>query len=179
MYKKKLIPISLMLLSLFTVKDAVALELGLTPSHVYGLWNNVNQALTGLANARTDNNTLINQLNNMTPSSFSGKTPGDVLKHATNFRNKLDQLKKQRNLKKTNTIVLNDKVKITPSIVFLNSGNILDSLVLLVIDSTAKNKPIAQYFKTQDVSGKKPSDVYAMVDIANRRLDHIMANTSN
>jgi hypothetical protein len=178
MYKKKLIPISFMLLSLFASKDVFALELGLTPSHVYGLWSNVNQALTGLANARTDNNTLINQLNNMTPGSFSGKTPGDVLKHATTFRNKLDQLKKQHNLEKTNAIVLSDKEKITPSVVFLNSGNILDSLVLLVIDSTAKNKPVAHYFKTQDVSSKKPSDVYAMVDIANRRLDHIIANTS-
>ena len=179
MFKKIFLYSSIFILSSFGVKDVLALDLGLTPSHVYGLWININKSLIGLANTRTIDQNKIDQLNRMSPNYFSDKTPGDVLKHAAIFRKNLDQLKKYRGLEPTTAILLEDNKKITPSVVFLNSGNILDSTVLLVIKNTAETIPISRFYHTNDISGKSPSDVYQLVDLANRRIDWIVANTTN
>jgi len=155
--------------------NAVALELGLTPSHVFGLWTNINSALVRLAELYSSDQQIADKLSSMTARTYSGKTPGDVLQKLSAFRKKLDILNKKQGLSPTNKIEITDGKKITPSVVFLNSGHVIDSAVNLIIKKSDRDQLVSPFYKSLHLKGKSPSDVFGMVDLAERRIDIILA----
>ena len=72
--------------------EARAQELGLTPSHVFGLWTNINAALVLVADASRGGLNLDDSLTSTKPDRFENKKPADVLARAIEFRAKLDRL---------------------------------------------------------------------------------------
>lgn len=154
---------------------AGAVELGLTPSHVVSLWTNTNNALETMAGIITKDSSLQQKVKATTPLGFTGKKPGEVLKRVAEFREKLDRLRQKSSLPPTKRYQYGSGT-ITPSVVFLNSGHVLDATVHWVIKNSGKDQLVSPFYVRHDISGKTPSDAFAMVDLANRRIDIILAN---
>ncbi len=152
--------------------NAHALDLGLTPSHVFSLWTNINNAL--ITSARIVSNDAVTEtVAAMRPKIFIGKVPADVLERARAVREKLDSLRRNSGLKQT--ILFNsDQGRITPSDVYLNSGHVLDGLVGWLIHGTGPDLLASRFYVRHKYSGKTPSDVFGLVDLANRRLEMIL-----
>ena len=151
-----------------------AVELGLTPSNVVSLWININNALVATGSALPDGVDVSGDLKTMTAKAFPGKKPGDVLNQVVRFRGKLDLLRAKSNLKATPVYKDPQGGTVTPSVVFVNSGYVLDSVVLL-LNRYDKDQLISGFYTRHDISGKKPSDAYSQIELANRRLDTIIA----
>lgn len=154
--------------------ESVALELGLTPSNVFSLWTNVNDALLATARISSGEADWAAELAAMKPRQFAGKKPADVLGQAFAFRDKLDRLRDRGGLGPTKRIGEGDGAEITPSVVFLNSGHVLDGLVLWIIHNSGKEQLVSQFYTLHDVSGKTPSDVFGLVELATRRIDRLL-----
>ena len=150
-----------------------ALELGLTPSNVVGLWTNVNNALLATARVVSNDQTFLKKIDSMSPSSFEGKKPGDVLKRVTEFRATLNKLRQGFGLKEADSNVRFDGT-VTPSVVFLNTGEVLNGLVDWIIRNTTKQQLVSQFYADHKITGKTPSDAFSMVDLAVRRLEQII-----
>lgn len=154
--------------------QARALELGLTPSNVVGLWTNVNEALLATARVVSNDTVWLAKVTEMTPGTFEGKKPSDVLERVTEFRTKLNRLRGGFGLKETDSNVKFDGT-ITPTVVFLNSGEVLNGLVDWIIRNTGEQQLVSQFYTDRQIKGKTPSDAFGFVDLAARRLDQIIA----
>ena len=159
-----------------------ALELGLTPSQVFGLWTNINSAVLTHARNLSDDEAWLRQLAELEARKFSGKTPKDVLGQVKLFEARFSKLVVgiRRHMEKTNfakevTFLLRDDSSVvTPSLVFLNSGRVLVQIVHAVVITSDGKQPISPFFAEHDFKGKVPIDVYGLVDLALRRLDEIL-----
>ena len=171
--RSKLAVIAVTLAGLATAPgSAHALDLGLTPSHVFSLWTNINNGLIAATRIVSDD-ALTETVAAMRPKSFAGKVPGDVLERARAVRDKLDSLRRDLGLKKTVLFDSNDG-RITPSDVYLNSGHVLDGLVGWLIHGTGPELLASRFYVRHKFSSKTPSDVFGLVDLANRRLETIL-----
>ncbi|MCH7799910.1 MAG: hypothetical protein IIC24_00045, partial [Chloroflexi bacterium] len=65
--------------AVWTPTDGRALELGVTPSDVFGLWTNINTTILDYARLRSKTPEWDQRLAAMAPKKFTGKRPGDVL----------------------------------------------------------------------------------------------------
>ena len=155
--------------------NANAVELGLTPSHVVSLWTNTNSALETMARILTKDASLQQKVKATKPQNFTGKKPADVLRRVGEFREKLDRLRQKTSLSPTKRY-RHGTGTVTPSVVFLNSGHVLDATVHWVIKNSGKDQLVSPFYIRHDISGKTPSHAYSMVDLANRRIDMILAN---
>ena len=178
MLKTLILIIGIIIGAAFAAADARAQELGLTPSHVVGLWTNINNALVTVAEASNGGQDLAAALASTTPGRFENKKPADVLARAGEFRAKLDRLLNRSGLRPTKQYQHGDG-KVTPSVVFLNSGHMLDAVVRWVIANTAKEQLVGPFYARRAISGKTPSDAFGMVDLANRRIDRILASAKS
>ncbi len=167
-----------MLLLAFAAAPAHAIELGMTPSHVSSLWMNINNALVDSAAALTGDDVLSGKLSAMTPEAFQGKKPGDVLEQVARFRGRLDRLLDKHGQKATPIYLAPEGGDVTPSVVFVNTGHVLDSTVLLLIQ-VDRERLISGYFTRHDISGKTPSGAYSLVNLANRRMDSLLRAMAN
>lgn len=158
--------------------QARARELGLTPSHVFGLWTNINAALVSVADASSGGQNLDDSLTSTKPDRFENKKPADVLARAIEFRAKLDRLLAEHGMAPTKRYP-RGAGRVTPSVVFLNSGLLLDAVVGWIIANTAKRQLVSPFYAHHAFSGKTPSDVFGMVDLANRRIDRILATAES
>ena len=175
MKKRFLISAAVLTLVLaFSSVQVRAVELGLTPSNVVSLWTNINNALVTTGSALPSGIDVSGDLESMTAKAFPGKKPGEVLNQVVQFRDKLDRLRAKSNLKGTPVYKDPQGGTVTPSVVFVNSGHVLDSVVLL-LNRYDKDQLISGFYTRHDISGKKPSDAYSQVELANRRLDTIIA----
>lgn len=161
------------LLVLLTSPALAVVELGLTPSHVFATWKNINTTLVTLGKAATGDERLSKRMESMEPRVFTGKKPGDVLEQLAIFRGKLDQLRSRHGLQATPVYKDPAGGEVTPSVVFLNSGNVLDSTVLLLI-RLDESRLVSGYFTRHDISGKTPDGPYSLIDLANRQMDALM-----
>ena len=150
-----------------------AVELGLTPSHVFATWMNINATLVVLGETNSGDGQLSSRLEAMQPVEFQGKKPGDVLQQLEVFRAKLNQLSAKHGLKETPVYIDPTGGEVTPSVVFMNSGNVLDSSVLL-LSSVDESRLISGFFERHDISGKTPDGPYSLIDLANRRIDELL-----
>lgn len=165
-------PVLALVMALLPVQVG-AVELGLTPSNVCSLWTNINNALVTTGSALPNGTDISGDLKTMTAKAFPGKKPGDVLNQVIQFREKLDRLRAKSKLKATPIYKDPQGGTVTPSVVFVNSGHVLDSVVLL-LNRYNKHQLISGFYTRHDISGKKPSDAYSLVELANRRLGVIV-----
>ena len=109
----------------------------------------------------------------MAPTPAKGKTLADVIDQANQFRKKLNAVLAANGLDPVNAVSAAGRAPDSPPSVFLNSGVLMDNLILLLnkLDPLAF---IAQYYSWTEVTGKSPDDVYAMAALANRRMDVYM-----
>ena len=171
MQMRKIMPVLAISVGLAVVPGpGTAVELGLTPSHVFSLWTNINAALVTTGSSMTGDDDLSRQLADMPPNAFHDKTPGDVLVQVAAFRDKLDRLKAASGLEETPVYHDPEGGEVTPSVVFLNSGYVLDSLVLLLIRNDGE-RLVGGFYERHDFAGKTPSNVFGLVELANRRID--------
>lgn len=154
---------------------AASQNFGMTPSHVYGMWTNINNALVAAAGIVSGTPAASEAVAAIKPRSYSGKKPADVLKRVMTVHAKLNRLRARSKLKPAKTQPRKESGKITPSDVYLNSGHVQDGLVDWIVRNTTADQLVSQFYTRRDFSGKTPSDAFAMVDLAARRIDHVMA----
>lgn len=168
--KKRFAMFAAVFAALFIIQaKANSAELGLTPSNVVSIWTNINGALlTSAEIARGEEGR--DALEALTIGSFPGKKPADVLQQVAAFRTKLDSIGQKLGLKATTIYTDPDGGTVTPSVVFMNSGYVLDSIVLSVIKRDGE-RLVSGFYTSYAINGKKPSDAFAMVELASRRLE--------
>ena len=154
-------------------RSARAATFGMTPSHVVGLWTNVNNCLLAAATTRRDGQALYSEMEAMKPAQFDGKKPADVLAKVAAVRAKLDTLRATAKLAPTSVYHAGD-TKITPSHVFLNSGHVLNALVDWLVRHSDRDLLVSPFYADQALSDKTPNHAFAMVDLAERRLDALL-----
>ena len=150
-----------------------ALDLGLTPSHVYSLWTNINDSLVASSRVLSGDAALLASLSAMKARKFSGKKPADVLNHLIKYREKLNKLLTAKKLpltKRAETVA----GAVTPSYVYLNSGHVLNAQIRWLIVETGPEQTVSQFYTRHGFSGKTPSDVFALVQLAIRRMDLLL-----
>ncbi len=142
----------------------------ISPNGPYRLWTIINKVLPAYAAAK-GGASLRAQVESMAPLAVSGKKPGHVLAQSVQFRATLDAAGQAMKLAKVQ--IYKDPLgrTVTPGVVFVNAGYSLDRLVEAYF--VALNKPDAQVGDFYDVpvaAGKSPSEVFALVELATRRL---------
>ncbi|MCW9033123.1 MAG: hypothetical protein OQJ97_02810 [Rhodospirillales bacterium] len=156
-----------------------AIELGLTPSDVYGLWTNVNSALISFS--KQQNIDKQQRITALPLKTFNNKKPKDVLARVAKFRTKLIELpfstkgRTEGLLTKELSFLLRDsQALVTPSLVFLHSGQVLVETVTVLSHNSHGKSPIGSFFIFEKFREKTPSNVYGQVDLAHRRLELIL-----
>lgn len=155
-----------------SVGEARSSSLELTPDNVFGLWSNINKALI-VAAELSGGDAAVGPMEAEKPSTFSGKSPANVLAMAVEFHEKLNQLIARGDGAPAKALLATADGDVTPGMVYLNSGLVLDSLVMHVY-GLDNDQLIGGFYATPDSSGKSPSDVYSEADLANRRIDILM-----
>lgn len=177
--RKKFVPVGLLFFLLCLAPGkGVALELGLTPSHVYGLWLNINTVFIDLQKEELSNSRVLAGIEGMQPLVFEGKKPANVLALAKPLHQNLmkafnlsappptpNWVKSYQALEGKSGLV-----ETTPSQVYLLSSFILNSLVEKYVAVSNGTKPISRFYSDHKVSNKTPSDVFGLVDLISRRL---------
>ena len=148
-------------------------NLGMTSSHVFSLWTNINEAVAQAAAWRGMTG-LTEEIQAMQPHAFSDKAPAHVLENVHDFRRKLDRLRAEAGLGATK-VYGNGNGVIEPSVVFLNSGHVLSAMVDWLSRIDGQRCDESHFFRRRKVAGKTPSDVFGLVDLAHRRIDRILA----
>ncbi|MGB0684016.1 MAG: hypothetical protein ACPGOV_15005 [Magnetovibrionaceae bacterium] len=158
-----------------------ALELGLTPSHVLGLWTNINATVVALLKETHPEPDFIKSFSSLQTGTFDGKRPADVFGAATRQWDRLQRSFNLADLPPTPAWIEQYQAletradttarEITPSQVFVLSSQILNRLVMSVVDLTDGTRPISEFYVDYSFGEKVPSDVYAQVDLLGRRLD--------
>ena len=59
--------------------------------------------------------------------------------------------------------------------VFLNSGMVLDGLTQCLTKIAGPEQLVGEFYTRHAITGKPPSDAYAMAELANRKIDLLMA----
>ena len=149
--------------------QAGAVELGMTPSHVVSLWTNINNVLLTVSKDLADGETFSKKLADMPPQAVTGKKPGDVLKKLVIFRERMDAMAGFVGIKFSKIYKDPDGGEVTPSVVYFNSGHILDTSVLMLHNFQPK-RLISEFYTRHDLKGKTPDDAFAMIDLADRRI---------
>ena len=142
----------------------------ISPNGPFRLWSAVNALLPAYAKLK-GGAALRSRVAGLTAANAAGKKPGDVMVQTVEFRGLLDAIRQQRKLAKIETYKDPLGRAITPAVVFVNAGFNLDALVEIYYATL--NKPganVGQYYEIPLATGKSPSDVYALVELATRRL---------
>ena len=166
------------LLVFSTPEKGRAIELGLTPSQVFTLWESIHLVVDDIVRGPTiDQNTLA-EIDQLRPRVFAGKTPSDVYREAGAVQEQLNHVLGLNIRQSTPGWIAQYELlggdrkddKVTPSMVFVLSSQILGSLVEKYIETTNGSRPINGFFEFQSVPGRTPSDVFALVDLLRRKL---------
>jgi len=153
-------------------------NLGLTPSHVYALWVNINDSLIEVARVVSDDISRRETILSTPPKSFEGKMPSDVFDSVMRRRRMLERLGSSFPIAGHLAEIGSNNVEhelVTPSDVFVNSGQILDGLVVWLIQNTDTKQRISGSYTCRKIHDKTPNDVFGLVDPANRRLEIILS----
>ncbi len=139
----------------------------ITPNQPYDIWLDITADIPLL----TPNAAKSRAINRLKAKKFSGKSPADVLKALAKFRGALDRARAKVGLPKTPIYRSPSGEKVSPAIVYINSGDVLDSVVQYLLKANPGNEAYRANFAYQYPKGKTPSDVYELVDLGIRRLD--------
>lgn len=173
-YFSMLARLSLILAVLMALPSASrANEIELSAAQVASAWNNINGALIVIGASTAIDDDWTESFKAMAAAPVQGKTLGDVVSQAELFRKKLNVLLAENEFEPmtfgVNPILASD----SPPMVYLNSGRVMDALILLLnqIDPLAF---IAQYYALDNDKEKTANDAYASVALANQRMDAYM-----
>lgn len=148
---------------------------GLKPGQVYSLWTNINDCLLEFAGVVSDDLDWHEELAALPIRSFPGKRPADVLAQAERYRATLDRLRHLAELSPTQRVP-RDQAHISHSDVYLTSSEVLHAQVELLIRFTGPEQLVSQFYVRRRDDEKTPSHVFAVVELASRRLEQILAN---
>lgn len=162
--------------------QARALELGLTPSQVFGLWVNINNSLLAIGKLSSDDERWFSELSATTPKPFQDKNPRDVLALVKIFQSRFHASYSPHGggvpESRTGAPSGNGGERsVTPSDVFLESGHVLDDLVERILELSERRLPITRFYARNSFRDKAPSHVYGLVDLAHRRLESVLAKS--
>ena len=158
--------------------NGLARDLVLTPDQVFSLWTNINRSLLATSHVVSDDAAWQAELAAQSLRTFHGKRPADVLVLVRAYRDKLDRLRRQAGLAPVKRLDAAYDL-VTPSVVYIASGHVLNGQVEWLIRITAPNRAVTAFYQRHDFDGNTPSDVFALVELAGRRLDRIMASTGS
>lgn len=162
--------------SIMTIPNVAALELGLTPSNVFSIWTNINNTLITISRVVSDDPVWQKEILSMNVRQFKGKHPVDVLEQVKKFDGKLFIILPDESPRpEWKAYGKSDGADVTPTIVFQESGHVLGDVVIWLTDISDRNQLVSQFFTSLKFTEKTPSDVFGLVDLAQRRLDRILA----
>lgn len=138
----------------------------LTPNQVFGLAVRLNEAF--LASPQVRQSDGFQRLKAISPATITGKTPEDVFVALGNLADVVDRLRESANMG-IKTRIKREKEKAIPAEVYLAVGTCLDGVVGWI---AAKNPDRAwgELYRVQTYTGKTPSDVFAQIQAATRRI---------
>lgn len=142
----------------------------ITPSGPFHLWRGIEEFVPLLM----PNPTQARKIRAIKAQKFRGKTPGDVLTHLARFRRKLNRLSEKYKLRKTEIFRSPTGEKVSPAIVYINSGHVYDAVVRLLLVANPKDQSYREIFTIPYPKGKTPSDVYRLVDLAIRKINVLL-----
>jgi hypothetical protein len=140
----------------------------ITPNDVYSRWLTLNEALPLLT---TDDN-VISKIGQLQPNEYSGKNPSDVLNEGATLKGKLDTLRKKYDLGELQMGTVPASSDVTPADVLKYSDSVFKGIQEVVEQVNQANKDYS--YHTEAVTDKEPSDVFGLVDLANRKLDLLL-----
>lgn len=164
------------LLSTVPATRAIALEFGMTPNHVYALWRSINDTVIATSSLAIKDPMARQRIESMTPHSYRGKQPREVLHMVLAFGERLNKLRARDDLPPTGRYG-DGHGEVNATGVFLNSGMVLNGMVEWIIVNSDPDLLVSRYYHLESFRGKTSSDVYALVDLAHRRLDVILSNS--
>jgi hypothetical protein len=178
--------ITISLLLVPVSQPAQAIELGLTPSDVFGLWSNINRIVVDYGKSHLSDHTAIRNLVKIQGEHFSDKTPSDVLGRVNQFSQIATPLSpathgKDESLlleEKIVFLIRHNKTETTPSVVYMRSIDVLIALAQTLLLPANKLPSISSYFVDREYKDKTPSDVYGLVILATNRLEFIIRQNS-
>lgn len=145
----------------------------IAPGGPFRLWTAINKVLPEYASLKGGKG-LRFRVAGVSAGRFSGKNPGDVMAQTAEFGALLKTLRDQFKLAETKTYKDPLGRKVTPAVVFLNAGHMLDALVeTFYISSNKSKKALGEFYDVPFVGGKTPSDVFRLVYLATIRLQLI------
>ena len=154
----------------------LAIDLGLTPGQVYTIWTGINECLLVMARVISDDAAWHRELAGITKQPVQNKRPADVLRQLDAYRIKLDRLRGAAGLGPVRRFT-GDGSPVTPTVVYLNSGQVLNGQAEWLIRHTGPEQPITGFYpdhQSAEPGDKTPSDVYGLVALANRRMALIL-----
>lgn len=162
----------------FTASTARAAELPLkfygkvTPSDVYRIGIAIKQFTNDIVKKTTDK-AAQKALLSMTQDKVSGKKPSDVVQAVYALHEQVNILRKRKGLKPIDRYTREDG-KVNPAVVYINAGIALDGLAQISqrIDST---KNYGDLYEAPELTGKSPSDAFAIMDVSYRILAALTA----
>lgn len=149
-------------------------DLGLGYDQVFSLWININDSLLAIARVASEDPLRYEELVAATPATYEEKQPADVLELLKEYRTKFDKLRRHAGLRPIKWFNQAEHA-IGPSILYVNSGYALSGHVELLLRHTGPDQSIGQFYIRHEFTDKTPSDIYALVELAGRRLDRFLA----
>ena len=165
----------------------VTYEKVITPSQTFSIWMSINKVLVNYAKLQDLGEETISQIEGVGINVFTDKKPEDVFALVGEFSHVFvkytgtettshgDNLS---NLEETivGTLMIGES-EVLPSMVFARSLVVLDILMQSYVRQGVNGELLSPYFLVNDYENKVPSDVYALVDKAHKRLQ-VMINAS-
>lgn len=100
----------------------------------------------------------------------------DVLTQTVEFRDTLERILDRLELPKVRTYADPLGRDVTPGVVFVNAGHIVDAVVAAFYSASNRpDRPFGDFYDVPVTTGKSPSDVYALAYLATTRLQIIAA----
>ena len=151
-----------------------AADLTIQPTHVFALWQNVNDCLVTTIRATSTKMKLIGEISDMQPAVFEAKTPTDVFARTAVVREKMERLRG-----KLGQEPWHEHVDVAPADAqqmhaYLAAGMVLDGIASLMVAKTGPEQAVGVCYKAAPADGMSADDVYTMVDLADRRLDAVL-----
>jgi hypothetical protein len=182
----RIITPALFALTVLISHPAKAIELGLTPSDVFGLWTNINKVILDFGRTHLSDKAAIDALIAVQAKSHTNKTPTDVLGQVDNFRKisvSLHQDHKgsavdQRLEDEIIFLIRHHNEGTTPSVVFMRSSDVLIEMAHSLFSEGDTRLLVSRYFAEHLFNDKTPSDVYSLVSLAIMRLGFVLGHAS-
>jgi len=141
-----------------------------TPNHVYPVWMNINKLLINIGEKEVSNWSELGSEKSLKTEIFKDKSPRDVLVHLVKFRKLLNKLLLKHKLPKVDESNISRGQKMNPYTVFYNSLHVLDSVCQWEEKRYGNVTSFNQYYRLEIQRNKIPSNVFALVDKAIKRL---------